>query len=396
MATTPLAHLARPTEFDDFQGYDELTVRYPFLKDDKIPSIILFGPPGSGKTTLAKLIAGKLKIDFYSFNAVLSGVAELKKIMDTIVKFKKMGIESAIFIDEIHRFNKAQQDSLLSNVESGNFLLIGATTQNPYASINKALLSRMQIVELKNLTENDIKSILKRVALKFEISINDEILDLISFYASGDARRALNFLEIVKNYPDQPIKELMTVVSSGLDTDDHYEIISAFIKSLRGSDPDSALCYLNIMLENGEDPLFIVRRMIIFASEDVGNADIHALPLAIATYHAVNFIGLPEARINMAQLTTYLASTVKSNASYMALEEAKEYLGSHKVRIPQYLKNKTPESKDYKYPHDFPGHFVEQEYTIPKMPTFYKPTDFGNEKNIKERLKSLRSEKYNK
>lgn len=394
--STPLAFRARPEELEGLKGHRDLFDKFPFLKGDNFPSIIIFGPPGTGKTTLAKILANKCGKEFFQFNAVLGGVNDLKKIINRAEEMKSFhGTESIIFIDEIHRFNKAQQDALLPFVEAGSFTLIGATTENPRRSINRALLSRLQTVELKGLSNSDITEILKQASDKFAIKTTDEIISFIASYCSGDARKALNLFELVEKNPNSTLKELKPIIvdnSRNYDKSDdrHYDVISAFIKSMRGSDPDAALMWLAIMLDGGEDPVFIARRLVIFASEDIGNADIGALPLAVAALQAVQNIGMPEARINLAQAATYLASTVKSNAAYEGINEALEYVRSKEtIDTPNHLKNQHPEKKNYRYPHSYEGNFVEQKYTIEKTPNFYRPTSHGHEKNILNRLRNL-------
>ncbi len=396
--TSPLAFSSRPKSFEEFVGQKEIFSRFPFLLTKNFPSTIFFGPPGSGKTTLAYLLAENSGKDMFLFNAVLGGVAELKKLIQSAIEIKEgLGKDSIIFIDEIHRFNKAQQDALLPHVEKGNFTLIGATTENPRSSINPALLSRIQIIPLKKLSENDILTILRNICKKNNLEIEDKALELISDYSHGDARTALNILEVVATSKVKldllQIKNIILENAREYDKNKnrHYDIISAFIKSMRGSDPDAALLYLAIMLDGGEDPVFIARRLVIFASEDVGNADPSALSLATSALLAVSNIGMPEARINLAQATTYLASTVKSNAAYNAINAALEFVSQNSsIEIPDHLKNYPPKgTKPYLYPHSYPGHYVKQEYTKGKIPKFYLPTEMGREKFLKERLEKL-------
>ena len=394
----PLAYRSRPDKFEDFEGLELLYRKNPFIKGDNFPSMIIWGPPGTGKTTLAQLLAQNSNKELYSFSAVLGGVNDLKKLIHSAQEMKQMfNKDAVIFIDEIHRFNKAQQDALLPYVEAGSFVLIGATTENPKVSINKALLSRLQLVELLRPSQEQLLNILVKAAKKFEIKCDDEVLEFISNFSNGDARKALNTLEILEKYQGNcqslaELKPLLMANSRDYDRnqDRHYDVISAFIKSLRGSDPDAAILWLAVMLDGGEDPVFIARRLIIFASEDVGNADPQALTLAVSTLSAVQNIGMPEARICLAQASCYLASTVKSNASYLAMNEALDYVkNSPTIEVPEYLKNNSPQKKDYKYPHNFPEHFVKQSYSKQKLPTFYRPGDLGIEKNIKLRLEKL-------
>ncbi len=394
----PLAHRARPQELDQFKGHQKLFQRYPFLEADQHPSLILWGPPGSGKTTLARLLAKRTGKELFPFNAVLGGVQDLKKIIKEAQEVRHLfQKEPVIFIDEIHRFNKAQQDALLPYVESGDFTLIGATTENPKVSVNRALISRVQLVELPKLSLETLKAILDQAQKRFQLSITEEARDYISRYAGGDARRALNSLEALevsgkKTWDLKEAQELIHGQARDYDKnrDRHYDVISAFIKSMRGSDPDSTLLWLAVMLDGGEDPVFIARRMIIFASEDIGNADPQALSLATATLIAVQNIGMPEGRINLGHCATYLASTVKSNASYMAINRALEFVRKNStIEVPTHLRNQHPDIKSYRYPHDHPHHFVNQSYSPEEVPQFYYPSEVGTEKRIKERLEQL-------
>lgn len=396
--TPPLAFKTRPEKFEEFVGQEQIFSRFPFLLNKNFPSMIFFGPPGSGKTTLAHLVSKNSGKDIYSFNAVLGGVADLKKLIQSAIEVKSnFGKDSIIFIDEIHRFNKAQQDALLPHVEKGSFTLIGATTENPRSSINPALLSRVQIIPLKKLSEDEVLKILQTVCRKNQITLVENALEVLADYSHGDARSALNILEIIiqSKVPLDLLQIRSIILENAREYDKnknrHYDIISAFIKSLRGSNPDAALLYLAIMLDGGEDPVFIARRLVIFASEDIGNADPSALTLATAALTAVSNIGMPEARINLAQATTYLAATVKSNASYKAIDAALEFVAQNKtIEIPDHLKNYPPKgAKPYLYPHSYPSHFVKQEYTKEEIPKFYNPTEIGREKILKERLNAL-------
>lgn len=395
---TPLAHRIRPEKISEFIGHSEIFQKYPYLNEQNFPSIILYGPSGTGKTTLAHLLAKLSKKEFYTFNAVLGGVAELKKIITLIGEHKAAtGQHSVLFIDEIHRFNKAQQDALLPYVEMGAFTLIGATTENPRVSVNKALLSRMHIIELKILNTDEIQTILTNTLKKINITFNLEFIHTIASYSSGDARVALNSLEAalqLQKPTNESIKTLIIENARAFDKggNRHYDVISAFIKSMRGTDPQAAILWLAVMIDGGEDPVFIARRLIIFASEDIGNADPTALGLAVNTLHAVSQIGMPEARIILAHATTYLASTFKSNAAYLAIDTALEYVKSNStIEVPNHLRNfPPPESKNYLYPHSHENHWIKQQYAPVGTPDFYLPTSMGREEGIKKRLDSLK------
>ncbi len=398
LTRTPLPHKVRPKSLDDFHGQEAIFKRYPFLKGKEIPGLILWGPPGSGKTTLAEILATTTDSTLYSFNAVLGGVADLKKLIKEAKDSQQLyGKKAIIFVDEIHRFNKAQQDALLPYVEKGEFNFIGATTENPKVSVNKALLSRVQVVNLRKIPNSSMLSILERATKLEDKEIDKRWLERIAEAADGDARFALNTLDSLWLQGKEITQELVNEVLSGgnrsydKDKDRHYDVISGFIKSMRGSDPSAALLYLAIMIDGGEDPLFIARRLVVFASEDVGNADPQALTLAVSGLQAVQQIGMPEARINLAQVTTYLASTVKSNAAYMGLDEALAYVRSQPtIEVPTHLRNHHPDNKNYKYPHSFPNHYVPQQYAPQGTPKFYQPSHQGTEKRIAERLKELK------
>jgi putative ATPase len=398
----PLAYRARPDDLNNYVGQTHLFKRYPFLRGDNLPSIVLWGPPGTGKTTLAHILAKRSGLEFYRFNAVLGGIADLKKLIASASEMRKMfAKESLIFIDEIHRFNKAQQDALLPHVEAGDFTLIGATTENPRSSVNRALLSRLQVVELSRLSSAEVLKILEATAKKYEIKTPPMALDFIAEYSRGDARTALNILDLIQRQNSElsgdplnfnQIQKLILENSRDYDKDRnrHYDVISAFIKSMRGSDPNAALLWLAVMIDGGEDPVFIARRLVVFASEDIGNADPMALTLATSTLAAVSSIGMPEARINLAQAVTYLASAQKSNAAYLGINSALEYVESKStIEVPNHLRNQHEEIKDYKYPHSYKGSFIEQNYADKNLPKFYKPTENGIEARIKKRLDGL-------
>lgn len=396
--SVPLASGQRPTDFSGFFGQDELFIRFPFLKGSEMPSLILWGPPGCGKTTLAGIIAGNMKRELFTFNAVLGGVNDLKKLIHNAKEAESFsGKLSVIFIDEIHRFNKSQQDALLPFVESGDIFLIGATTEKPQVSINRALLSRTRIIELTKLSHSAIIKVLENACSNTHLAVPSETIETIATHADGDARCALNVLEELSLIEEERTPELALKLLNGgnrafdKDKDRHYDVISAFIKSVRGSDPNAALLYLAIMLDGGEDPIFIARRLIILASEDIGNADPAALTMAVSCLTAVQNIGMPEARITLGQTTTYLASTSKSNAAYLGINEALAYVREREtVEVPTHLRNHHPDKKNYQYPHAFQDHWVKQDYSPKETPEFYRPTDQGLEAKIQERLKKLK------
>ncbi len=412
----PLAERARPETLDEFFGQEHLTGKgkpiRKMIETGNVYSFILWGPPGTGKTTLAKIIANSVNAEFYTLNAVSSGVKEVREIIKAgktnLDYFKK----TILFIDEIHRFNKAQQDALLSSVEAGELILIGATTENPSFEVIPALRSRMKIYTLKALDEKALDKILNNTLQKDKLlsEVNFEKIDrkFLFYVSGGDARQMLSILETALLFTGEKsaritkkiIEEVIQRKTPAYDKDgeEHYNLISAFIKSIRGSDPDAALYWLARMLEGGEDPLFIARRMIILASEDIGNASPNALVLAEATFSAVEKIGMPEARIILAQCATYLAAAPKSNASYQGINKALEFVKSNKdFPVPLHLRNaptafmkKEGYGKNYKYPHSYDGHFIEQTYLPEEIKSvqFYFPTTNGQEKNLLERLKS--------
>ncbi len=412
----PLAERARPKELNDFVGQEHLVGPGKpierMVNQNVLSSFIMWGSPGTGKTTLAKIIAHKTDADFFQLNAISSGV---KDIRDVIAKAQEnSNKKTLLFIDEIHRFNKSQQDALLGAVESGTIVLIGATTENPSFEVIPALRSRMRIYKLNDLSESDIILIVKGALLKdvFLSSLPPIQLDYdyLAYLSGGDARTALNILEsgVIQELESENIVVDKAVIENVLQSknflydkggEEHYNIISAFIKSMRGSDPDAALYWLARMISGGEDPLFIARRMVVFASEDVGNASPNALVLAQATFQAVHTVGYPEARIILGQCTTYLASQPKSNASYLGIDEAMALVEKNPAYpVPLHLRN-APTSymknigygSGYKYPHSFPNHFVMEQYlpTEIKDKQFYKPTANGQEKNLLERLSFL-------
>ena len=395
----PLAERMRPQKLDDFVGQEEVK---NFLKNIEkyIPSMIFYGMPGTGKTTLAKIISNETSSHFVKINAALSGVSELRKIMQKAEEDREKNIKTILFIDEIHRFNKNQQDFLLPYVEDGRIILIGATTENPYFEINGALLSRVKIILLKKLESEDIKKILLRAIKELKIiGYEEKVLEIISEYADGDARIALNLLENLYFTGEITIENLRKIWIENVKKYDkkgnnHYDTISAFIKSMRGSDADATVYYLAKMLESGEDIKFIARRILICASEDVGNADPQALILANAAAQAINFVGMPEARIILSQAAIYVASAPKSNSAYLAIENAIKDVKNFE-EIPQHLRDNHYKGakffgsgKNYKYPHDYEKNFVKQEY-LPKNligKKYYKPSENGYEIKIKKYL----------
>ncbi len=419
----PLSYRLKPDSLDNFYGQEHILGQGKPLREliesDKIKSLILFGPPGTGKSLLAILISKKTKSKFFAINAVTSNVTELRDLIKQArYHLNQHQEKSIIFIDEIHRFNKMQQDALLPSIESGEIILIGVTTQNPFFYIVPALQSRSFIFEFLPLDEKALLNILN-YALKeqekglgqYNISIEEALKSKLIQKSAGDARKLLNFIELsfilAKNKEEQKIIITENIVEQALqqkfsvydkDQDYHYNIISAFIKSMRGSDPDAAIYYLARMLEAGEDPLFIARRMVILASEDVGNADPLALIHAQACLNAVHAIGMPEARIILAQTCTYLATAPKSNASYMAVEKALQEIKNGEIlEVPNHLKStsyqgaeKLGYGKDYKYPHDYPFHYTPQQY-LAKEKKYYEPTEIGFEKKIKQRMEFLKS-----
>lgn len=420
----PLAERMRPQNLNDYVGQkhllDEGRPLYRMIKSGKIASMIFYGPPGTGKTSLAYIIAKYCDSLFESISAVTSGVKEMRMIFQQATEhFQMYGKKTILFIDEIHRFNKGQQDALLSYVENGIIILIGATTENPYFEINKALLSRCHIVELKSLLEEDIMEVIKKAILKdpilrdMNISISEKVMRELARHCGGDVRSALNTLEIAVLSTDSENGKIIitedSIYNSSFERgprydktgDDHYDTISAFIKSMRGSDPAAALFYLSRMLIAGEDPLFIARRMIIFASEDIGNADPQALTVAVNTFQAVHYIGMPESRIILSQACCYLSTALKSNRSYVAIEKAwglsKENM---KITIPNYLRDAHYQGAQdlgrgvgYIYPHDSnkKQNYLPLELSDFKE-KFYEPIPIGYEKIIFDRIKNSEEE----
>ncbi|MBN2601416.1 MAG: replication-associated recombination protein A [Candidatus Marinimicrobia bacterium] len=425
----PLAERMRPIVIEDFVGQEHLTGKGKILQKalaaNGMFSMILWGPPGSGKTTLAKIVSRQINAKFFQISAVSAGVKDVRKIIDQADLNRRQGHKTILFIDEIHRFNKAQQDALLHAVESGGLTLIGATTENPSFEVIAPLLSRCRVLKLTNLSDENLEVILSRamkrdiVLQKMEISLDSKARQMLVHAVNGDARKLLNAIDICLQLTHSDMKKQihidLALIREALQQrnllydkkgDYHYDVISAFIKSVRGSDPDAAVYWLAVMLENGEDPLFVARRLIILSSEDIGNASPLALSVATAGFQAVHAIGMPEAAIILAQVTNYLASSPKSNASYLSLRKAQAAIkeGEFPV-VPLHLRNAPTRlmksmdfGKDYQYPHDFPDAFVEVSYFPDGMPAqgFYQPKNFGTEKFIRERLGKLWPDRYPK
>ena len=421
---SPLASRMRPRTLEEVAGQEHIIGKdkllYRAIKADKLGSVIFYGPPGTGKTTLAKVIANTTSSRFQQINATVAGKKDMEEVVKEAQQHLGMyGKKTILFVDEIHRFNKAQQDYLLPFVEDGTLILIGATTENPYFEVNGALISRSIVFELKPLKKEDICKLLERAATDTERGmgsygavLEDEAKEFLADISGGDARAALNALELgvltTEKSEDGKIHiDLETasqciqkrVVRYDKTGDNHYDTISAFIKSMRGSDPDAAVFYLAKMLYAGEDIKFIARRIMICAAEDVGNADPQALQVAVAAAQAVERLGMPEARIPLAQAVTYVASAPKSNAAYLAVDEAMEAVRSVKTTVPVHLQDshykgaaKMGHGIGYQYAHDYPNHYVKQQYLPSELEgrVFYRPTDNGYEQEIQEYFRKIR------
>jgi putative ATPase len=418
----PLAERMRPERLEEVIGQPHLLGPGKMLErataGGALPSMILYGPPGTGKTTLARILAGRAGAHLVQLSAVQAGVKDLREAVEGARRrLAERRERTVLFIDEIHRFNKAQQDALLPHVESGTVTLIGATTENPSFEVNAALLSRARVVRLEALTDEDLRALVDRAiadpqrglgAAKLEAS--EDVRDLIAREAHGDARRALQTLELAAQLGGQVIER--ATVEEALQRkvllydkagDEHYAVVSAFIKSMRGSDPDAAIYWMTRMLEAGEDPIFVLRRMVIFASEDIGNADPEALRLAVAALEAFRLVGMPEGTLPMTQAVAYLASAPKSNSALTAYAAARRLVLDHgALPVPLELRNApTPREREaghgvgYKYPHDFDGHYVAAEYLPSSLrgSTVYEPSDSGREREIGARLRALRGKR---
>lgn len=410
----PMAERMRPTSIEEVFGQKHILSENKTLRKmidkDKITSMVFFGPPGVGKSTVASIIAKKTKSEYIKLNAVLSNVSEIREAIKKAEKNLTNSKKTILFIDEIHRFNKSQQDALLPAVENGTVILIGSTTQNPYFYLTNALLSRIMLFEFRNLEDSDIKeAILKAVLDKRglgenDVAIEDSATDLIVKYSHGDVRKALTYLEAAffvtqidetkekLTITEDIVKDVTSKQTLNFDEDEHYNTISAFIKSVRGSDPNAAIYYLARMLESGEDPRYIARRLCILASEDIGLAEPKAMNIVSSLIGIVDFIGMPEGRIPLAEATIYLALCPKSNSAYKAIDSAiRDIRNGELYSIPNYLKDNHSASFDkksdeeYKYPHDYPYHIVRQNYLEKGVKkNYYQPVDIGEERELKK------------
>ena len=418
-AAEPLAARMRPACLDEFVGQQHFLGEGKLLRRllaaDRLGSVIFYGPPGTGKTTLARLLATESRSHFQQISAVASGVKELRQILtEAYDRLSASGRRTLLFIDEIHRFNKAQQDVLLPDVEHGVVILVGATTENPFFTINSALVSRSRVFQFEPLSPDDIKLLVRRAAAdprrglgRYDIRLHDDAADFLAEVSDGDARRALSALEVAvlssSGSPIELTRELAAesvqrkAVQYDRDGDTHYDTISALIKSIRGSDPDAALYWLARMLEGGEDVRFLARRLVILASEDVGNADPAALPLAVAAAHACELVGLPECQLTLAQAVTYLACAPKSNAATVGVSEARQDVREGRILpVPVHLRDKhyagasrLGHGEGYQYAHDHPDAIAAQDYLGIER-EYYRPTDRGFEQELAQRLAAIR------
>lgn len=410
----PMAERMRPTSIDEVYGQKHILSENKTLRKmidkDKITSMVFFGPPGVGKSTVASIIAKKTKSEYIKLNAVLSNVSEIREAIKKAEKNLANSKKTILFIDEIHRFNKSQQDALLPAVENGTIVLIGSTTQNPYFYLTNALLSRIMLFEFRNLEDSDIKEAIlkattdKRGLGESDIAVENEAIDLIVKYSHGDVRKALTYLEAAffvtqidetkekLTITEEIVKDVTSKQILNFDEDEHYNTISAFIKSVRGSDTNAAIYYLARMLESGEDPRYIARRLCILASEDIGLAEPEAINIASSLINIIEFIGMPEGRIPLAEVTIYLSLCPKSNSAYKAIDSAiRDIRNGELYSIPNYLKDNNSASFDkkseeeYKYPHDFPYHIVKQDYLEKGIKkNYYNPVDIGEERELKK------------
>lgn len=415
----PLAYRLRPKNIDDFVGQEHIVGKdkllYRMIISDRLSSLILYGPPGTGKTSLAQVIANTTESEFFKVNATNAGKKHLEDVINRAKELRALyNKRSILFIDEIHRFNKAQQDYLLPFIEDGTIILIGATTENPYFEVNKAIISRCSIFQLERLTEKELKVLLNKAISSYkDIEIDNEAIEQLLIMSNGDARRMYNGLELAilstrkigekKLIDKHTISECLQkqIIDYDKDGDSHYDTISAFIKSMRGSDPDAAIYYLARLLEAGEDIKFIARRIIICASEDVGLADPNALNIATSAMLACERIGMPEARIILAEAVLYIATAPKSNSSYLSIDKAIDFIRNNSNQsIPSYLKDghysgakKLGNSIGYLYPHDYNNHYVSQRYLPDGMnEKFYVSNNIGYEKNIVSYLEKIRGD----
>jgi len=421
----PLAERIRPQVLGDFIGQKKILHEKSLLSQAVLEnqpfSLLFWGPPGTGKTTLARILSHEFGAEYYELSAISSGVKNVREVLEKGKTAFQIGKRSILFIDEIHRFSKSQQDALLHAVEDGSITLMGATTENPSFEVIRPLLSRCQVLQLHSLNNKELVEVLSR-AIKEDIllsqrrlNMNENVVSLITESCGGDARKMLNTLElaismipnndsdITVDYIQEALQQRQVIYDK--DGDFHYDVISAFIKSIRGSDPDAAVYWLAVMLEGGEKPEFIARRLIILASEDIGNAEPYSLQLATSAFDAVHIIGMPESRIILSQITTYLAAAPKSNSAYRAIDSALNIVKERGAdSVPLHLRNATTKllknagfGKDYQYSHDYDNHFVKQDYfpeTFDKPFVFYIPGNEGREKFLKERLEKLWQDRY--